>query len=168
VAVAVLAALLTGVTLWFLKVRGSRSDDVNVEDESALDLSLDGGIAGKSGRRAGRGGGGGGGGNFPAGMSFEAALNSNNEQITMGQNSGPDLTNAQLSAPLKNGTFLGSCGAPDSMKVTVKAAIKMGRAVGVSVYTTPPNPAVSSCIDRHVRGLGWPANPKMDFVTTQY
>jgi hypothetical protein len=46
-------------------------------------------------------------------------------------------------------------------------AIKMGRAVGVSVYTNPPSPGVAGCVERSVRGLAWPANPKMDsFVTT--
>jgi len=61
-----------------------------------------------------------------------------------------------------NASFIGGCGAPENMKVTVKAAIKNGRAVGVSVYTTPPAASVASCIDRHVRGLSWPSNPKMD------
>jgi hypothetical protein len=37
----------------------------------------------------------------------------------------------------------------------------------VSVYTTPPNGAVASCVDHAVRGLVWPANQKMDsFITT--
>ena len=173
VAVLLIASVVGGAAVWFLKVRGSRSDEVAVEDEGALDLDIDGGIKGGGARRRGGGGkgggGGGGGGGFTGGGSFEAALAANNEQITIGGGgSGPDLTNAQLGAPLKNATFISGCGAPDSMKVTVKAAVKMGRAVGVSVYTSPPNGAVSSCIDRHVRGLSWPANAKMDFVTTQY
>jgi hypothetical protein len=69
---------------------------------------------------------------------------------------------------MRNASFLGACGAPDSMKVTVRVAVRMGRAVGVSVYTTPPNPQIAACIDRSVRGLSWPANPKMDFLTTAY
>jgi eukaryotic-like serine/threonine-protein kinase len=163
------AGVLAAAAVWFFKVRGSRSDDVAIEGDGVFDLELDGGIKGAAARRAARGGGGGGGGfNFPGGMSYEAALNSNNEQITIGGNSGPDLTNAQLSGPLKNGAFLAACGTPESTKVTVRAAIKMGRAVGVSVYTTPPNPQLSRCIDGHVRGISWPANPKMDFVTTTY
>jgi hypothetical protein len=90
------------------------------------------------------------------------------QQIDMnGHVVGPDLTDLQLSGPMRNATFLNSCGAPDSMHVTVKVAIKMGRAVGVSVYTTPPNGAVASCVDHAVRGLVWPANQKMDsFITT--
>lgn len=175
VAVLLIASVVGGATWWFLKVRGSRSDEVAVEDEGALDLDIDGGIKSGGGRRRGGGkggaggGGGGGGGGFVGGGSFEAALAANNEQITIGGGGGgPDLSNAQLGAPLKNAPFISGCGAPDSMKVTVKVAVKMGRAVGVSVYTNPPSGSVSSCVDRHVRGLSWPANAKMDFVTTQY
>lgn len=107
------------------------------------------------------------GGGAPAGPSYESALDSNNQQVTMGVNAGPDLTDAQLSEPMSDGAFVSDCGAPDSMSVSVKVAITMGRAVGVSVYTRPPSADVASCIDRHVRGLAWPASPKMDsFVTT--
>jgi hypothetical protein len=116
-----------------------------------------GGLAGGSGP----------GGGTPAGPSYEAALGSNNEQLTIGASTGPDLTDAQLSAPMSDGTFVNDCGAPDSMSVTVRVAIRMGRAVGVSVDTNPPAADVAGCIDRHVRGLSWRANPKMDsFVTT--
>lgn len=80
----------------------------------------------------------------------------------------PDLTDAQLSAPMRNAAFISGCGAPDSMKVTVKVAVKSGRAAGVSVYTNPPNQGVASCVDRQVRGLSWPSNAKMDFFTTTY
>jgi hypothetical protein len=54
------------------------------------------------------------------------------------------------------------------MKVTVRVAVKGGRAHGVSVYTNPPNSSVAACVDRHVRGLGWAANSKMDSFTTTY
>jgi hypothetical protein len=164
------ASVLGAAAIWFFKVRGSRSDDVAIEDEVVYDLDIDGGIKGRVVRRAGGhgGGGGGGGGGFVAGMSFEAAQAANTETINIGGNAGPDLSRDQLAAPLKNGTILAACGTPDSTKVVVKAAVKMGRAVGVSVYTTPPNRELASCIDRRVRGLGWPVNPKMDFVTTSY
>src|SRR5262249_34294949 len=125
------------------------------------------------GKRGGGGGGkvgagGSGAGYAPGGQSYEAALAGNNQQITMGQNAGPDLTDGQLAGPLRNGSFIGGCGAPGTMKVPVRVAVKMGRAVGVSVYTDPPNGGVASCVDHAVRGLAWPANPKMDFVTTRY
>ena len=102
-------------------------------------------------------------------MSYEAALAANPQQIDMsGHVTGPDLTDGQLSAPMRNTSFLSACGAPDSMKVTVRVAVKLGRAIGVSVYTTPPNGAVASCVDHAVRGLAWPVNSKMDSFTTSY
>jgi hypothetical protein len=48
----------------------------------------------------------------------------------------------------------------------VRTAVKNGHAVGVSVSTSPPNPAVASCVDRHVRSLSWPPSPKLDSFTT--
>jgi hypothetical protein len=168
--VAALALLLVGL---FFVVRsvGSRKDTGDLSDDpSAVDLSGGGSL--KGGKKAAKGGGGkgggGGGGGFVGGMSYEQALASNNQEITIGAKSGPDLTDAQLAAPMRNAAFISGCGAPNSMKVTVKVAVKNGRAVGVSVYTNPPNPTVAACIDRHVRGLSWPANPKMDSFTTTY
>jgi len=95
------------------------------------------------------------------GPSFESAVGSNNEQLTMGANGGTDLTDAQLSAPMSDGTFVTECGAPDSMIVTVKVAIRMGHAVGVSVYTEPPSADVAAastgtsgeCPGQRIRGL---------------
>ena len=65
-------------------------------------------------------------------------------------------------------SFITGCGAPDDMKVTVRVAVKMGRAVGVTVTTNPPSAGVAACVDRSVRGLQWPVSPKADFVTTSY
>jgi len=102
-------------------------------------------------------------------MSYEAALAANPQRVDMSAgSSGPDLTDGQLQGPMKNGTFVTGCGTPANMGVTVRVVVKMGRAIGVSVYTNPPNPAVASCIDHAVRGLVWPANPKVDSFTTTY
>ncbi len=169
IGLAVLALLLGGAAIWFFKVRGSRNDDVDVADDpNASDIELNGGVKGTKHAGGGRGGHGGGG-NFPSGMSYEQALNSNNQEVTIGAgNSGPDLTDSQLSGPLKNGGFISACGAPSSMKVEVRVAIKLGRAIGVTVVTDPPSPGVSSCIDHAVRGMGWPSSPKMDSFKTNY
>ena len=75
---------------------------------------------------------------------------------------------AQLSAPLRYASFLSSCRAPDSMKVQVRVAVRMGRAIGVTVSTNPPNHEIAACIDHAVRGLRWAENAKTDFVTTNY
>jgi hypothetical protein len=169
IGILIVLALGAGAALWFFQVRGSRKDEVAVADDSTLDLTFDGG--GIRGQKKGKGAGGGPGagrGSAGGGMSYESAVAGNIQQIDMnGRVVGPDLTDLQLSGPLRNATFLSTCGAPDSMHVTVKVAIRMGRAVGVSVYTTPPNGGVASCVDRMVRGLVWPVNPKLDsFVTT--
>jgi hypothetical protein len=165
-------ALVTGGALFVMKKVGERrgSDDLS-DDPNAVDLSGGGSLKGgkKPGAGGGKGGVGGGGGGYHGGGSYEAALNANNQEITVGgAKGGPDLTDGQLSAPMRNASFISGCGAPDSMKVTVRVAIQNGRAVGVSVYPNPPNAAVASCIDRHVRALGWPPNAKMDFFTTTY
>jgi hypothetical protein len=104
----------------------------------------------------------------PAGPTYEAAIASNNQEVTIGKQAGPDLTDAQLSGPMRNGAFVGECGAPDSMKVTVQVAIKSGRPAGVSVSTRPPDPDIAGCIDRYVRTFSWPSSPKMDSFKTTY
>ena len=47
-------------------------------------------------------GAGGAGGGFSGGMSYEAALASNNTQVTVGQAAAPDLTDQQLGGPMRN------------------------------------------------------------------
>ena len=169
----VIAVALVSVGAFFIiKQVGSRKDGGELSDDpSAVDLSNGGALKGtkKPGQAGGRPGGGpGNGGGFVGGMSYEQALNSNNNEITIGAKAGPDLTDAQLGAPLRSASFISGCGAPDSMHAQVKVAIKNGRAIGVTVTTLPPDQGVAACIDRHVRGLGWPANPKMDTTTTNY
>ncbi|CAN5833782.1 hypothetical protein BH11MYX4_BH11MYX4_50730 [soil metagenome] len=104
----------------------------------------------------------------PAGPTYEAAIASNTQEIAIGKQGAPDLADAQISGPMRNGAFVGECGAPDSMKVTVQVAIKMGRPAGVSVSTSPPDPDVAGCIDRYVRTFSWPSSPKMDSFKTTY
>jgi hypothetical protein len=103
----------------------------------------------------------------PSGPSYESAIAGNNLDLAPGTAAAPDLTDAELSGPMRGGTFLDACGVPASMKVTVKVAIRHGHAVGVSAYPAPANREMAWCIERHVRGLSWPSNSKMDsFVTT--
>jgi hypothetical protein len=108
----------------------------------------------------------GGGGGDSGGPSYESVLSSVDPR---GADAGsPDLMEAQLSGPLRNAAFAPACGAPDDMKVTVRVAVKMGAAIGVTVLTQPASPAVATCIDHAVRGLRWPRSPDTDFVTTNY
>ncbi len=163
-----------GLTAFVVHKVGSRAEGASVvNDPNATDLTFDGGLVVKrkaTGRLGGGGGGGGGGAaSFSGGMSYEAAIASNNQEMNIGGAAGgPDLTNGQLAAPMRNAAFISGCGAPDDMKVTVRVAIRQGRAVGVSVTTNPGNAGVAACVDRHVRGLGWQPHPKMDSFTTTY
>jgi hypothetical protein len=166
-AVSVVIALAGVATVWFFTRRGTRNEDIEVANDRGGAVVVNGDIKGK--KKAGGGPGHAtGGGGFSGGQSYEAVLNSNNESITMGESSGPDLTNAQLAGPLRHAAFVTSCGAPDDMKVQVRVAVRNGTPIGVTVQTTPPNGGIAACIDRQVRGLRWPANAKTDFVTTNY
>jgi hypothetical protein len=78
------------------------------------------------------------------------------------------LSSAQLGAPLVHGTFVTACGAPQDMKVVVKVAVKLGRAVDVKVTTDPPDPMIAACIDKATRDLRWDASTKTDHVTVSY
>ena len=172
VAVIVVIALGGALAVWFFTRRGTRNDTVVVAHDRTGTVEVHGDIRGAKKHAAGGaggGGGGGGGGGFSSGTSYEAVLNSNNQEITMGQAAGaPDLTDAQLSAPLRHASFVVSCGAPDDMKVQVRVAVRMGRAVGVTVTTNPSHGGVATCIDRAVRGLRWAESAKTDFITTNY
>jgi hypothetical protein len=79
-----------------------------------------------------------------------------------------ELSDLELSAPMKSAPFLADCKAPDAMSVTVKVAVKGGKAIGVSVFTRPDDAAVARCIDRAVRALRWPENRRRDSLVTTY
>jgi hypothetical protein len=78
--------------------------------------------------------------------------------------SGADLTNNQLSAPMNN--VLSGCNVPDDVSVTIKVAVKHGRAVGVTVESSDAR--VAACVDRAVRRLQWPSSPRLDTLTTTF
>ena len=102
-----------------------------------------------------------------AGTSYEAAVKANPQTMDMRKAAVPDLTNEQLAAPMSGvGSLLNVCGTPDDTKVTVHVAVKLGKAVGVTVDTNPPNATVAACVDKLVRKLTWPSNPKLDTFTS--
>ncbi|HEX3345272.1 MAG TPA: hypothetical protein VHS09_11900, partial [Polyangiaceae bacterium] len=78
------------------------------------------------------------------------------------------LSSAELGAPLVHGAFVTACGAPPDMKVVVKVAVKLGRAVDVKVTTDPPDPMIAACIDKATRDLQWEPSRKTDHVTVRY
>jgi len=78
------------------------------------------------------------------------------------------LSSAQLGAPLVHGKYVSECGAPDTMKVVVKVTVKNGRAVGVKVTTTPPDPAVTKCVEAAAKAKEWDISPKTQHATVTY
>jgi hypothetical protein len=79
-----------------------------------------------------------------------------------------ELTDDDLSKPMRAATFMSDCGVKDSMKVTVKVAVRDGAAIGVTVFTDPDDAAIAECLDKAVRALSFPASKRRDSFTTRY
>jgi hypothetical protein len=114
-----------------------------------------------------------GGGNYPTlagSMSCEAAQARYVEEYKManGADVPPDLTAGAYGAVLNRGSYLNSCGVPSNMEVNICAAVQNGRAVGVTVTTSPSNPGVASCVAGQVRGLPFPSHPRLDVARTTF
>jgi hypothetical protein len=168
-----LVAVLLGVgAIAYMQTRGEKSDKIAVIEETAANVESDKDLKSK----AGKGGGGKGRikgtvGGFPqlgGGMSCEAAQASYVQEMKMGEKGVADLTVGQLGAVLNTGSYLSACGVPSSMGVSVCAAIQNGRAVGVTIRTTPSDPGKNRCIAGRVRGLSFPSNPKLDVTRTNF
>ncbi len=170
VGVAIVGAALLVAGFAFMQSRGSKSDEIAVIEETSANVESDQGLKVKAGKKRGgriRGTVGG----FPqlgGGMSCEAAQAAYVQEMKMGEKGVADLTVGQLGAVLNSGSYLNGCGVPDSMGVSVCAAIQNGRAVGVTIRTTPHNGGVAGCISRKVRGLKFPSNPKLDITRTKF
>ncbi len=170
--VAIVGALVIAAGIWFLTARGRRSDEVAVQADSLSNVELDGDL--KSSKKGGGGGQRvvGKSGGFPilgGGQSCESARNAYVEEMSMGGPKGQaDLTQGQYSSVLNRGSYFGHCGVPDTMHLRICAAVQNGRAVGVTVSTTPPDRRIQSCVTAGVRGLSFPSNPKLDVATTNF
>jgi eukaryotic-like serine/threonine-protein kinase len=171
--VIVVGALLAGAGLWFFKLRGSASDNIEVHGDLSTNIETDSGLKSDS-KRPGGGKGGviGVSGGIPilaGGMSCESAVARYTEEINVGGSKGPaDITGGQYGAILNRGSYFAHCGAPESMQINICAAVQNGRAVGVTVTTNPKNPGVSSCVAGGVRGLSFPSHPKLDVTRTSF
>jgi eukaryotic-like serine/threonine-protein kinase len=173
VGIAVVGALVVMAGIWFLTARGRHNDEVAVQAEALSNIEVDGGLTsskkggGKIGSRVvGKSGG------YPilgGGQSCESARNAYVEEMSVGGPKGQaDLTQGQYSSVLNRGSYFGHCGVPDSMHLNICAAVQNGRAVGVTVTTTPPDRRIQSCVAAGVRGLSFPSNPKLDVATTRF
>jgi hypothetical protein len=168
--IAVGAVLAAGV-VWFLTTRGSKNDEVAVHGETATNVETEGALKSGKPKAGARGGVVGNQGGYPmlaGGLSCEAAQASYNEEMKMGQRGQADITAGQYGAILNSGHYLSGCGVPDSMSVSICAAVQNGRAVGVTVTTNPRNGGVAGCIAGAVRRINFPAHPKLDVTRTTF
>jgi hypothetical protein len=168
--IAVAALLIIGGVA-YMQTRGTKNDEIAVIEETAANVESDQGL--KVAKHSQRSGGGvmGTKGGFPqlaGGMSCEAAQSAYVQEMKMGEKQKADLTVGQLGAVLNTGSYLNACGVPSSMSVSVCAAIQNGRAVGVTVTTTPRSGGIAGCVSRQIRGLRFPSNPKLDITRTTF
>lgn len=172
---ALLGILLVGALaaaggVWFLTQRGAKSDEIEVQGEIAANVESDTSLEVKKGSKAG-GGVVGSKGGFPmlgGGMSCEAARAAYTEQMTMGARGQADITAGQYGNVLNRGSYFAHCGVPDSMKLNICAAVQNGRAVGVTVTTSPRDNRIASCVAGGVRRLSFPSHPKLDVTRTSF
>jgi hypothetical protein len=175
IGVAVIGVLIAAGVAWFVVQRGVRHERVAVQTDSVSNLEIDAGLnVAKKAAGGKRGGVVGSSGGFPqlgGGMSCEAAQAAYVEEWNLSQGTGkgrPDLTAGQYGAVLNNGSYLGGCNVPDTMSVSICVAVQNGRAVGVSVSTSPSNPGVAGCVAGRVRGLSFPSHPRLDVTRTTF
>jgi hypothetical protein len=98
------------------------------------------------------------------GKSCEKAIDENPQTVDMTRKSSPDLTDAQLGAPLSSGQFMAGCGLSGSANADLCVAVKQGHPLGISVKVSPKNNQVATCIDRAARRVRFPASEKLDVV----
>jgi hypothetical protein len=101
--------------------------------------------------------------------SCEAAIARNNEQLTIGAARGPaDITREAYASLLQNGRYLAACSIPDRTVFEICAAVKDGRAVGITVTSSPASPALNACVRDAVARLQFPQNPRLDVTHTRF
>ena len=163
--------LLLAGAAWFLVKAGTRRDTVAVQSDTATSVDGEGNLnvpkgANKGRRVVGSAGG------IPilaGGMSCEAAQAAYVEEMNVGGPRGQaDITASQYGSIMNGGSYLNGCGLPSSTAVDVCVAVQNGRAVGVTVRTRPHNGGAAACIASHVRGMSFPAHPKLDVTRTSF
>jgi hypothetical protein len=101
--------------------------------------------------------------------SCEAAIARNNEQINMGGARGPaDVSREQYAGILQNGRYLSGCSIPDRTVFEICAAVRDGRAVGITVTSSPASTSLNACVRRAVSSLKFPVNPRLDVTHTRF
>jgi hypothetical protein len=86
----------------------------------------------------------------------------------MSRDAPADISEARYGAILNRGSYFQHCGVPDDMTLSICAAVQNGRAVGVTVTTTPGSRAKARCVAQAVRGLSFPSHPRLDVTRTLF
>src|SRR5690606_2959784 len=142
------------------------------QTESAANIEAEGDVKTKKQVRAGGGKGSrvvGSQGGIPilsGGLSCEAARAAYVEEISM-KGGQADITSGQYSRIMNSGAYFSHCGVPANVAISICAAVQNGRAVGVTVSTTPSHGS-RSCIASAVRKLSFPSHPKLDVVRVSF
>lgn len=167
----VLVGILGAAGAWYSAASEERNDRVEIQGDEATNVETDSALSVK-GRRKKRASKSRGSGSFPtvsSGKSCEAAMDAYNEEKVIGARGGQaDLTRGQYGRVLNGGGYFSHCRVPSSMAVNICAAVQNGRAVGVTVRTTPNDARKVACIVSAVRGLNFPSHPKLDVTRTQF
>lgn len=101
--------------------------------------------------------------------SCEAAIARNNEHLEIGGARGPaDVSREQYAGILQNGRYLAGCSVPDRTVFEICAAVRDGRAVGITVTSSPPNASLNACVRRAVSSLKFPSSPRLDVTHTRF
>lgn len=104
-----------------------------------------------------------------AGQSCEAAIQSYVDDYDKKKKGDPpDLTASDFGAILNRGDYLGPCDVPPDMALDLCVAVQNGRAVGITVKTTPESGEVAKCVTGQLAGLEFPSAPRMDVAKTHF
>jgi hypothetical protein len=101
------------------------------------------------------------------GQSCESAQAAYVEELKMAGGGQADITRGQYSSIMNSGSYFSHCGVPFNVAVSICVAVQNGRAVGVTVRTTP-NHSSRSCISSAVRRMSFPSHPKLDVVRVNF
>ncbi len=100
------------------------------------------------------------------GASCEAALAAYVEDAS--KKAPPDLSATDYGRVLNRGEYLSRCGVPTTTAVDLCVAVQNGRAVGVTVHTSPQSSKLDRCLAHVLRGQSFPSHPRLDVVRTRF
>ncbi len=167
----VLGVLLLGAASWFVTQVGTRSDEVAIQTETVSNIEAEGNLNVK--KKVGGGGGKrvvGSSGGIPilaGGQSCEGAQAAYVEEMKMTGGGQADITRGQYASIMNSGSYFSHCGVPFNVAVSICVAVQNGKAVGVTVSTSPKHSS-RSCIASAVRRMSFPAHPKLDVVRVNF